>query len=323
MLDKQKINYRTRDIYHKQHTRILNDDVTRQRIMNIKVNEEFFKLENGYFKNKKVLDVGCGSLVRNSIAYTLLGSDDVTALELGNDWFETARENIKINNVNPDSIKFVSASVDELPFKDNTFDFVSCDSVITHLANQEQVIKTIQEACRVTKKGGNLFISFMSGGGLIETKLSDASKEHYRENDKFKDFIDNLQPKDLHDGVDFILEAMVKHKEAGIFEKSIIKSFKKLLDEDFCIGLQNTVQSDTRDTQSLEFVNNILEQNGFSKIVRLKRYISRNNIRKFVAPLHYYSENRFSQLLYGDGWIDGISKKIVKSNCLKESYNDN
>ena len=51
-----------------------------------------------------------------------------------------------------------------LPFKDKTFDFVSCDGVITHLANKSQVEKSIDELCRVTKKG-KLFLSFMSVEG--------------------------------------------------------------------------------------------------------------------------------------------------------------
>ena len=86
-----RINADTRDIYHKQHTRMLNDSVTLKRIMNIQVDEEFFKLEKGYFKNRKVLDAGCGSIVRNSIAYAQLGSVDVTALDIGNEWHAEAK----------------------------------------------------------------------------------------------------------------------------------------------------------------------------------------------------------------------------------------
>lgn len=304
----QDLNLRTRDIYHKQHTRMLNDETTRQRIMNIRVDEEFFNLEKGYFKNKKVLDAGCGSIVRNSIAYAQLGAHNVTALDLGNEWFDTAKENMKLHNMDDSLIKLVSGSVDQLPFEDESFDFVSCDGVLTHLAHEEQVKKAVKELCRVTKNGGQLFISFMAGGGLIESKLSDASKEFYQENKLFKEFIDNIQVEDLYKFVDFITETMEKHDKK--INKTFVDYFKSLLDEDFCIGLQNTIQSDTREMHSLEFVNEILQENGFSKIQRLKRYIQRNNIRKFFSPLHFYSDNDYSKILYGDGWIDGITTKI-------------
>ena len=309
-MDAELINKRTRDIYHKQHTRILEDEETRKRIMNIPVDEDFFKFKKNYFKGKKVLDAGCGSIIRNAIGYAHLGATDIVALDLGDDWFATAKQNMIKNSVDENIIELISGNITELPFENNSFDFVSCDGVITHLAGMNQVKKAISELCRVTKEDGDLFISFMAGGGLIESALSDTSKKFYRENSSFKEFIDNIEPADLHEAITFITDAMEKHGTP--VASFAVNMFKKLVDEDLCIGIQNTLQSDTREMHPISLVNEILKENGFSELVRLKRYVKRSNIRKFVAPLHYYSENKYAKFLYGDGWVDGKSRKISR-----------
>lgn len=90
-----------------------------------------------------------------------------------------------------------------------------------------------------------------------------------------------------------------------------LDKLKTLFDEDLCISIQNTIQCHTRRNLPKEYVvEALLLQNGFSKPTRLKRYVKRNNIRKFVSPLHYYHESEFSRMLYGDGFIDCIVEKI-------------
>ena len=238
-----------------------------------------------------------------------LGCDEVTALDLGTDWFVTALENLKKNNLNESKLKLIDGNIDNLPFKDETFDFVSCDGVITHLANKSQVEKSIDELCRVTKKEGKLFLSFMSGGGLIETVISNAMKEYYRENKLFKEFIDDISPSDLHEGIDFITEKM--QENGSIIDMTLVNQFKSLLDEDLCVSYQNTIQSETRFSHSQEFIKARLERNGFNDYTRIKRYVKRNNLKKFLSPLHYYNENKFSKILYGEGWCDTISTKDI------------
>lgn len=147
----------------------------------------------------------------------------------------------------------------------------------------------------------------MSGGGLIETVISNAMKEQYKDNDDFKEFIDNICPKDLYEGVDFVVQKM---EENGSFiNKPMVNILKGLLDEDLCISYQNTIQSETRFSHSQDFIKNILKKNGFNDYVRLKRYVKRNNLKKFLSPLHYYDKNKFSKILYGEGWCDTISTK--------------
>ena len=72
-------------------------------------------------KNKNVIDIGCGS-GRFSIALSQLGAKKVTAVDINPQGIDLGRklaEELKIDNVD-----FIKHSVLELPFDDETFDFV-------------------------------------------------------------------------------------------------------------------------------------------------------------------------------------------------------
>jgi hypothetical protein len=78
-----------------------------------------------------------------------------------------------------------------------------------------------------------------------------------------------------------------------------------------CISIQNLCQAQKREHHRQEFINGLLSKVGFSSPKLLKRYVIRKNVRKFMAPFHYYSENKYSKLLYGDGWIDCKAVKDI------------
>lgn len=160
----EQLNEHTRKIYHKQHMRQEADEATRTRLMGL-ANEAFFQVESGFFRAKKTLDAGCGSIARNAIAFYQMGSTDVTAMDLGDEWFSTAKKNMSRYQVPDGVIKLVSGNVSKLPFESDEFDFVCCDGVLPHLADTIQVENTIAELGRVTKQGGHLFLSYIGGGG--------------------------------------------------------------------------------------------------------------------------------------------------------------
>ena len=58
-----------------------------------------------------------------------------------------------------------------------------------------------------------------------------------------------------------------------------------------------------------QIINAMYKKNGFTDIRRIKRFVKRNDIRKFFAPLHFERENKISQLLYGQGYMQFIGKK--------------
>ena len=141
---KTDLNTHTKQIYHAQHKRIQEDESARTRLMGI-TSEEYFQVRPGFFANKKILDAGCGSIIRNAISFYQMGARDITAMDLGDEWFETGRKNMDNYGIAHDEIKFVSGNVTDLPFEAEDFDFVSCDGVLTHLADLEQVERAIRE----------------------------------------------------------------------------------------------------------------------------------------------------------------------------------
>jgi ubiquinone/menaquinone biosynthesis C-methylase UbiE len=93
-----------------------------------------------------VLDVGCGT------GYLL-------------QFLQPGRKNVFASDITPNMLQIASAKYPlpsyfrgdsySLPFKDGTFDFVLCNSLLHHLYDWESAIA---ELARVLKKGGTLFV---------------------------------------------------------------------------------------------------------------------------------------------------------------------
>lgn len=303
----EAVNQSTRAIYHQQHLRMLNDQSTMDRL-HAMGKEEFFQRKKDYFRDKKILEVGCGSTARNTVSFYEFGARDLTAFDLGEAWKETAKINLKNYHVEMDCVAFFSGKADDLPFADGCFDFVCFDGGLEHIPTRTQLEKTIEEIARVTKKGGFFYTSYLAQGGSLMDVLDSSVRQYYRENRSFKNFVDHITPELLDQLFVFILEKMQQHNNED--PEIDLNKLKTLFDEDLCISIQNTIQCHTRWNLDKDYAEEVFQKNGFGKPTRLKRYVKRNNIRKFVSPLHYYHDHEFAKILYGDGFIDCIMEKI-------------
>ncbi len=108
----------------------------------LKVNN--FDME--WFKDKRCLDVGCGS-GRIMQALLNLGAQEVAGVDAN-----TAAVGERIKD--PRTI-MVDGNIHNLPFPDNSFDFVCCNGLLHRKENPELILK---EMNRVLKKGGHLFL---------------------------------------------------------------------------------------------------------------------------------------------------------------------
>jgi SAM-dependent methyltransferase len=115
-----------------------------------------FDLE--WLKNKKCLDAGCGS-GRYSVAMALHGAAWITAVDVS----ETGLLEARRRATEFPQIKFQQGSVLELPFEDETFDFVWSAGVIHHTADFD---KALSELTRVLRPGGKLFLLVYGAGGF-------------------------------------------------------------------------------------------------------------------------------------------------------------
>ena len=96
-----------------------------------------------------MLDIGCGT------GYLIDKlSKEYRAIFIG---LDLSPEMIKqANNKNIKNAEFIEGKADEIPFKDNTFDIITCSQSFHHYPDTDKAIK---EVYRVLKPGGLYILS--------------------------------------------------------------------------------------------------------------------------------------------------------------------
>lgn len=301
-------NYKkkTREIYQKQHQTIAKDKKTFDRIFGI-YKDQSYGLGNNFFKGKIALDAGCGNFGALTCRLSELRCDKIYACDLGKSWINPMKKSLIDRNINLKNIYFQSGDVTRLNYKNNFFDFVAFNGVLPNLKNKNEIKKAFAEGSRVTKKGGYFFTSFGVSGGLIQGAILPAVREYYKKNKKFKKFLDNVKVNDLENIFKFI--SYISKKNAGPYINSNFLS--ELFHQDFIVFLRNHIQAPNWLTNEcdLEFINYLYKKNGFKKIKRIKKFVKRTDIRKYFAPLHFMRDHWFSEILYGQGYMQFIAQK--------------
>lgn len=114
-------------------------------------------------KGRRVLDVGCGP---GWITYQYAKSGaNIFSLDLTFTAVTLARKNLTKDGFNS---HFVTADAEHIPYKSESFDFVSCDGVLHHTPGTE---KGVAEICRVIKTGGRAALSFYYENIMLRGKF--------------------------------------------------------------------------------------------------------------------------------------------------------
>ncbi len=297
----------TRDIYEKQHARIAADTEAFQR--NVEMYKDYtFGLPREWFKDKVVLDAGCGNHGATMLQFFNLGVKHVYGVDVGTSWIEKLTDSLKSQGISEDQFTLKPGSVTDLPFSSDYFDFVACNGVLIHLENMEEIKIGFTECARTVKQGGYFYSSYGPCGGLIQGVIFPALRAYYRSNNEFKEVIDSLSPKVLHELIDKICDDHKKYTGEDI-PPSFLKG---LFGEDFCMFLHNYIQAPTWYSNECtpEFVEYLYLKNNFKDITRTSRFVKRTDIRKFFAPLHYDRSLPISKMLYGEGVPMYVGKKL-------------
>ncbi|MCD4773604.1 MAG: class I SAM-dependent methyltransferase [Bacteroidales bacterium] len=101
---------------------------------------EYFHLSKDFFKEKKILDIGCGP--RGSLEWADMTSERVGLDPLADKYLRIGANNHKM--------KYVKAQSESIPFNDNYFDVVCSFNSIDHV---EDLISTCKEIKRILKSG--------------------------------------------------------------------------------------------------------------------------------------------------------------------------
>jgi ubiquinone/menaquinone biosynthesis C-methylase UbiE len=112
---------------------------------------------NNFFRNKTVIDVGCGS-GRYTYGISLLGAKQVFGIDFNKAGIKLAKKFFKRKN-----IIFKQNDVLNIKFKDSTFDVVFCNGVLQHTTD---IDKGIQELFRICKPGGFIYLFVYGDGGI-------------------------------------------------------------------------------------------------------------------------------------------------------------
>ncbi len=127
---------------------------------------------SAYIKGKKVMDLGCGS-GRYSIALSMAGAEKVVGVDFNKKAFENAQKILSQKKLN---VEFVEADILNLPFEDQSFDFVFSNGVLHHTASLE---KGLDQLVRVLRGGGKSFIYLYAAGGIF-WRTRDAMRKMFK-----------------------------------------------------------------------------------------------------------------------------------------------
>lgn len=112
------------------------------------------------FYGKKCFDAGCGG-GRGTLFMLMNGAGHVTSYDYSEININTTTKNV--SDFGFDNITARQGSLEEIPYADESFDFVWCNGVIMHTANPD---KCLSEIARILKVGGSAWIYVYGSGGV-------------------------------------------------------------------------------------------------------------------------------------------------------------
>ena len=111
-------------------------------------------------QGNKILDAGCG--IGRDCEYFVKNNFDIYGIDLDEEAIQNTKLRVGLWNADFDLSHFLVANLVEIPFPDNSFDFVISSAVLHFSKDRVQFKKLFEELVRVLIPGGILFIRMTS-----------------------------------------------------------------------------------------------------------------------------------------------------------------
>lgn len=128
-----------------------------------------------WLNGKRVLDGGCGN-GRYTYALKKLGAGEVVGLDMSDSNLADANKRLKGRPL--DGVSYKKGSVLEMPFEDESFDYVFSNGVLHHTTDLD---KGLDEVVRVMKKGAKGFLMLINAPGGIKWDMIEICRELLRD----------------------------------------------------------------------------------------------------------------------------------------------
>lgn len=123
-----------------------------------------------------ILDAGCGE--GRNLIYFVKNNYQVYGLDKDGDYIQMLKYLIKSINKEYPLDRFVTGSVEQMPYNDHKFDAVISSAVIHFAEDKEQFMKMMGEMVRVLKPNGTLFLRMAADVGM-KKQLKPMGKGRY------------------------------------------------------------------------------------------------------------------------------------------------
>lgn len=183
------------------------------------------------FKDKVVLDIGCGAGGK-SLYYASLGAKEVHGVDVVERYVEESKKLAEEKGFD-DVFTFHLCDAAKLEFPDGTFDTIIMNDSMEHVANPERVLG---ECYRVLKSGGRLFVNFCPYYHPFGAHLSDVMgfpwvHMFFSEQtmiDAYKDLVSDMPDRDMRINFRFSKDENGKDTISYI-NKMTIKRYKNIV----------------------------------------------------------------------------------------------
>lgn len=192
-------------------------------------------------KGDKILDIGAGAGIY-SLYYAKKGYE-VEAVELTNANIKEFKKNIKTNmKINVHEGNALNLNM----YNNNTFDITLLLGPIYHLFSIEDKKRAIEEAIRVTKPHGKIFVAFITNDIVIITyglkkgnllKLKDVCEKNYRVKEIPEEIFSVNYVKEFRNIVKSFPVKLLKEVAVDGISESLSEYINKLSDEEYEIWL--------------------------------------------------------------------------------------